>query len=76
MKYSDGKEVKLGDRVGLGNYCNGFVVCSIDADEYSEEHPKEQWVYLKKRVMIEFPSLGLIHYELAEEDLQLISRAE
>lgn len=76
MKYLDGKEVRLGDRVRLGEDSGGVVVCSIDSDEYSEEHPKEQWSYLKKGVMIEFPKYGLIHFLEPEEDLVLLSRAE
>ncbi|MDH5648551.1 MAG: hypothetical protein OEY67_02745 [Gammaproteobacteria bacterium] len=76
MKYSDGKEVKKGDRVQLGNDKGGIVVCSIDGGEYSQNHPKEKWSYLGKGVVIEFPSYGLIHYEEPEIDLKLISRGE
>jgi len=75
MKYPDGQEVQLGDRVKLGNDSGGVVVCSIDTDEYTEKHSKVQWGYLKKGVMIEFPLWGLIHYEEPEEDLELIARA-
>ena len=74
MKYWDGQEVRLGDRVKLGEDEGGIVVSSMDTDEYSTEHPKEQWSYLKKGVMIEFPKYGLIHYEDPDEDLELISR--
>lgn len=76
MKYPDGQEVKLGDKVKLGQDEGGVVVCSIDDDEYSDDYPKEQWGYLKKGVMINFPSYGLIHYEEPESDLQLIARAQ
>ena len=76
MKYPDGQQVKLGDRVKLGKDREGIVVCSIDTDEYSAEHPKEQWGYLKKGVMIEFSLYGLIHYEEAEPDLELMGRAQ
>ncbi|WP_339715843.1 hypothetical protein [uncultured Sneathiella sp.] len=75
MKYPDGQEVRMGDRVGLGDDREGIVVCSIDTDEYSDAHPREQWAYLKTGAVIEFPSFGLIHYETAEDDLQLIRRA-
>lgn len=74
MKYYDGQEVKLGDKVKLGQDDGGVVVCSIDTAEYSIDYPKEQWGYLKKGVMISFPTYGLIHYEEPEADLQLISR--
>jgi hypothetical protein len=76
MKYPDGQEVRLGDRVKLGQDDGGIVVASIDMGEYSAEHPEAQWRYLKKGVMIKFPQYGLIHYEEPEPDLQLIGRAE
>jgi hypothetical protein len=76
MKYKDGQEVRLGDRVKLGQDDGGIVVASIDTGEYSAEHPEEQWGYLKKGVMIEFPTFGLIHYEEPELELQLLSRAD
>lgn len=75
MKYCDGQEVKLGDKVKLGDDTGGVVVCSIDTGEYSDEHPATAWAYLKKGVMISFPKYGLIHYTEPEEDLQLIARA-
>ena len=75
MKYPDGQEVRLGDRVKLRQDDGGVVVASIDTNEYSDEHSKAQWGYLKKGVMIEFPKHGLIHYEEPEPDLQLIARA-
>lgn len=75
MKYADGQEVRLGDRVKLGQDEGGIVVASIDTGEYSNDHSEAQWGYLKKGVMIEFPVYGLIHYEKSEPDLQLIERA-
>jgi len=75
MKYSDGQDVKLGDRVKLGNDDQGIVVASMDTDEYSSEHPRAQWAYLEKGVMIEFPTHGLLHYQQPEPDLQLVERA-
>lgn len=75
MKYRDGREVKSVDKVKLGKDEGGIVVCSIDTGEYCDEHPKEQWDYLKKGVMIEFPLYGLIHYVEPDEDLILLARA-
>lgn len=75
MKYPDGREIMKGDKVRLGEETEGVVVCSIDLDDFSDEHPKEAWGYLSKGVMIEFEKYGLIHY--ADEpsyDLVLISR--
>jgi hypothetical protein len=45
MKYADGQEVKLGDRVKLEQDEGGLVVASMDTDEYSSQHPKAQWGY-------------------------------
>jgi hypothetical protein len=75
VKYADGQDVRLGDRVRLGDDDGGRVVCSIDTAEYSEACPESEWSYLKKGVVISFPQLGLIHYVEPEEDLQLIARA-
>ena len=75
MRYADGQEVRVGDRVKLGEDDRGVVVCSMDDDVYTEDHPKEQWGYLKKGVMIDFPLLGLIHYAETDPDLQFVSRA-
>ena len=74
MKYSDGQEIRLGDKVRLGQDEGGVVVCSIDTGEFSDDYPMSQWSYLKKGVMINFPLYGLIHYEEPEPDLQLIGR--
>ncbi|MFO0697904.1 MAG: hypothetical protein U0236_01655 [Nitrospira sp.] len=77
MRYPDGQEVRLGDRVKLGHDVEGIVVCSIDTGEYSAEDSEAQWGYLKKGVMIKFQKYGLIYYdEEPDEDLQLIARAD
>jgi hypothetical protein len=75
MKYVDGQEVQLGDKVRLGDRAGGVVVASIDTDEYTPEHPKTEWEYLKRGVMVKFPEYGLIHYEEAEPDLALVERS-
>lgn len=75
MKYPDGQEVRLGDRVKLGEDDGGVVVACIDTNECTSEHSKAQWGYLKKGAIIGFPKRGLIHYEEPEPHLQLIERA-
>ena len=78
MRYPDGQDVRVGDKVRLGADTEGVVVCSMDTGEYSQEHPEAQWGYLKKGVMVDFPkNYGLIHYpDKLEEDLVLLARAE
>lgn len=48
----------------------------FDRGVFSDGYTAEQWAYLRKGFMVEFPTLGLIHYEVAEEDLRLMSRAK
>src|ERR1051325_10907359 len=43
MKSPDGQEIRVGDRVKLGQDEGGVVVASIDTNEYSAEHPSGQW---------------------------------
>jgi len=75
VKYSDGQEIKVGDRVKLGQDTGGVVMCSIDAGEYCEAYPQAEWAHLKRGVLINFPTFGLIHYEEPEPDLELIERS-
>jgi hypothetical protein len=75
MRYPDGQEVKLGDKVALENDQQGTVVCSIDRGEYSASYPRTQWGYLGAGVLIEFPSYGLVHYKEPETGLRLIAHA-
>ncbi|TXI85194.1 MULTISPECIES: hypothetical protein [unclassified Cupriavidus] len=74
MKYVDGTEVRVGDRVLLGAEAPGVVVCSMETGEYSAGHPEAQWGYLIRGVMIEFPKYGLIHYLEMESDIVFIAR--
>ena len=75
MKYVDGQEAKLGDKVRLSDGADGVIVCSIDTDEYSPAYPKAQWDYLKRGVMVSFEKYGVIHYEQPEPGMELIARA-
>lgn len=74
MKYHDGNEVRLWDRVEAWHDCRGIVVFSIDTDEYSPVFPKAHWEYLERGVMIDTEQAGLVHISEADEDLTLISR--
>jgi len=63
MKYPDGAEARLGDRVKFSNGECGTIVFSIDTDEYSVDFPKEEWSYLARGVMIKTDAGALVHYE-------------
>lgn len=75
MKYWDGQEIRVGDKLKVWDGCAGIVVASMDTNEYSAEHPKEQWSYLKVGVMIDTDQVGLVYYTEMDEDLELIERA-
>jgi hypothetical protein len=60
MRYRDGVEVRLGDRVKVFDADVGTVVFSIDTDEYAAEFPKAVWNYLKKGVMIQIEAPSFI----------------
>lgn len=74
MKYSDGREVRVGDKVRLWEGCYGLVVCSLDTHEFSKEYPKNNWDYLKSGVVIDSDRAGLIHYLESNEDLEFLER--
>lgn len=72
MKYSDGNEVLIGDRVTVDG-SNGIVVAVIDTGQYSDAYPKG-WSYLKIGALIEAEDFGLLHYPVADEDLVFVER--
>ena len=73
MKYPDGQEVRLWDRVDWSG-SPGLIVFSIDTDEYSPMYPKEAWEYLGSGVMIDTQAAGLVHTSDPDEDLRLVRR--
>lgn len=77
MKYMDGKQVKVGDKVLIGGLYSGLVVADMDGNGYSADYPKELWGYLQSGVMIETDFWGLVHYEqssLDSEQIELVCR--
>lgn len=78
MRYSEGKPVKLGDRVRYGaDGALGRVVGIIDSGEFQAGYPEEEWAYLERGVLVESDKFGLIHYpsEL-DDDIVLDSRGD
>jgi hypothetical protein len=73
--YGDGRPVRLGDVVTLGEGRTGEVVCAIDDDAFADAFPKAAWAYLGQGALIHFQAYGLIHYRQAEPDLVLVARA-
>lgn len=77
MNYATGEPVRLGDKVRLGSDSKGVVVMIFDTGEYSPNYPEAKWGgFLKRGIMVHFPSYGLIHYEdTPEPDLKLVARS-
>lgn len=74
MKYSDGQEVMVGDKVQVGRTGHGVVVCSFDTGDYAPDFPRRDWEYLVAGILIKTEASGLFHYVEPDEDLQLIAR--
>jgi hypothetical protein len=66
--------MRLGDRVDQ-NGRRGWIVCSIDTDEYGADYPREHWSRLGNGVLILFDDIGLVHYGEPDEDICLVARA-
>ena len=49
MKYPDGGEARLGDRVGLWDGNVGVVICPIDTNEYLVTYPQSLTQYVAMR---------------------------
>jgi hypothetical protein len=76
VKYPDGTEARLGDKLRYSDGSIGIIVCSIDTDEYSASYPKDQWSYLKKGIMVESKKMGLVYHEEPDNDMVLIESAK
>ena len=74
MKYFDGVEIQVGDLVENSEGDQGTVVCSLDTNQYSVDYTRENWGYLKRGVLVNFPKFGLIHYESDQNDFRLITQ--
>lgn len=75
MRYVDGLEIIVGDKVQMGDD-EGVVLCDIGAGKFSPSYPKDEWSYLDEGVIIEFSRYGIIHMKEAEADLALVARSD
>jgi len=76
MKYSDGKQAALGDRVRLWDSMFGTIVCSIDDNQYSVAFSREHWAYKGRGVVVQADNGQTFYYDEADEDFELMARAE
>lgn len=74
MKYENGDQVCLWDRVQFSGREKGIVVFSIDDDQYNIRFPKEHWSYLQSGVMFDTTFGGLVHYSESDPDMELLYR--
>ena len=62
MKYQNGTEIHINDKIMFEDGSLGVVVFSMDTAEYSREYPKDHWDYLGPGVMVISKVAGLIYY--------------
>jgi hypothetical protein len=62
MKYADGSEARLGDRVRIRNGETGVIVVSVDTGEFSAEYPKGEWEHLKTGVLVRTDKGALVRF--------------
>ena len=72
MNYSNGQEVRIGDRVKLWDNQRGTVVYSIETGEFSKDYPKTEWGYLKSGILVKTDTGEIFHYTKLDEDFDLI----
>lgn len=75
MRYSDGSPVRTGDVIRMGDAI-GRIVCDIDDRACEAPHNIDDWIYLGRGILADFESLGLIHMEIVESDIELVRRAD
>ncbi|GBQ70733.1 hypothetical protein [Komagataeibacter xylinus] len=73
MKYQDGRKVRIGDKVNLGNNAKGVVIGLIGQHLYADGYNAEDWDYLKNGFLIS-TDFGLLRLEEPDEDMKLLRR--
>jgi hypothetical protein len=75
MKYADGQQVFVGDRVRITHDMTGVVIADMERGVYRDENAKDSWSSLKFGIMIESEEAGPFHYgEDHVGELELIGR--
>lgn len=75
MRYADGREAKVGDRVAIDADRRGRVVACLDRDDYAVEYPAADWRYLERGLLVETDFGGLVHYpDAGVEGFELLRR--
>ena len=72
MKYADGTEVRLGDRVRITNGDTGTVVASMDTNEYGPEAPRENWAHMGEGILVRTDLGAIVQFD--DSHSKLVSR--
>lgn len=72
MKYQDGTEAHLGDRIRIINGDAGVIVASMDTSEFSREYPAEDYAHLKTGILVLTDKGALIRFEGTEHSELLL----
>jgi hypothetical protein len=72
MKYVDGIEARLGDRVRITNGDTGTVIASMDTDEYGPEATKENWAHMGGGILVRTDRGALVQFD--DSHSRLLSR--
>ena len=77
MKYRDGQDVVIGDRVQLEDHrWRGIVMCIPDDRTFTADYPESEWGYLNSGALVKYEEVGLVYYEdEIEPDIELVERA-
>jgi hypothetical protein len=76
MIYSDGRPVRLGERVRLWGSKIGIVVCSIDDDRYSESFSCADWAHLDRGFVVKTEDGEVFHCDEPDEDFEVMVAAD
>ena len=76
MDYPDGRTIHVGDEVILWDSEVGIVVCYVDTGEYSDEYRQSDWEYLKRGILVQSKTAGLIHVLEPESTFQFLRRSK
>lgn len=63
MKYRDGTDMHVGDRVRIKNGDTGIIVASLDTGEFSPDYPKENWEDLKTGIVVLTDKGALVRFD-------------
>jgi len=66
MKYDDGAEMRLGDRVRIKNGESGLIVAVVGTQQFALGYPKDTWSNLTGGVLVRMESGALVNFYSSE----------